>query len=151
MNMPQTPLELIDSQLDWVHKNINNNLDFIPEDKFDWKPAPTAKSAKEIITHATGTVNMFTSAIAGTAKTELPPITNRQDAKALVTFVVEAHQKLVNSLTPEACKETVKLPMGEMPKGVAAGLPVVELLNHHGQLTYIETLLGDDESHLVFD
>lgn len=150
MNTPQTPLELIDSQLDWAHKNINNNLDFLPEDKFDWKPAPTAKSVLEIINHATGTVNMFTSAIAGTEKSELAPVTNRAEAKALITQVVQAHRKLVNSLTPEECRETVKLPMGEMPKGVAAGLPVVELINHHGQLTYIETLLGDEESHLVF-
>ena len=151
MKLPQTPLELIDGQLDWVHKNINNNLDFLPEDKLNWKPAPTSKSVLEIINHATGTVNMFTCAIAGTPKTDLPPATNRQDSKALITHVIEAHQKLVNSLTPEQCKETVKLPMGEMPKGVAVGLPVVELINHHGQLTYIETLLGDEESHLVFD
>jgi hypothetical protein len=150
MNTPQTPLELIDSQLEWVHKNINNNLDFLPEDKLNWKPAPSAKSVLEIINHATGTVNMFTSAIAGTEKTELPPVTHRDEAKARVTQVVQAHRKLVSSLSPEDCAQTVKLPMGEMPKSVAAGLPVIELINHHGQLTYIETLLGDEENHLVF-
>ncbi len=150
MNTPQTPLELINGLLDWAHKNINNNLDFLPADKFDWKPAPTAKSVLEIINHATGTVNTFTSCIAGTDKVELTPATNLNEAKALVTQVVQAHQKLVNSLTPEACEEVVTTPVGDMPKGVAAGLPVVELINHHGQLTYIQTLLGDEESHLVF-
>lgn len=151
MNTPQTPLELIDSQLDWVQKNINNNLDSLPADKFEWKPAPTAKSVLEIINHATGTVHMFTSAVAGREKTDLPPVTSIAEAKARITQVVQAHRDLLKSLTPAECAQPVQMPMGEMPKGVAAGLPVVELINHHGQITYIETLLGDEESHLVFD
>jgi hypothetical protein len=46
-------------------------------------------------------------------------------------------------------QEVVSTPLGELPKGFIAGLPVVELINHHGQITYIESLLGDTEDHMV--
>ena len=71
MPLPQTPLELLAGQIDWAHKNINNNLDFIPEDKLNWKPAPESKSVLEIINHATKTVHTFTHAIRETANHEL--------------------------------------------------------------------------------
>ncbi|BCM89291.1 hypothetical protein IAD21_01136 [Abditibacteriota bacterium] len=149
MNLPQTPLELVSGQLGWAHTNINNNLDFIPEDKLDWKPAPEAKSVLEIINHAAGTVNMFTSSIKGGAKPELADATNREEAKALVTQVIEAHQSLLKTLGPNDMERILSLPVGDLPVAIAAALPVVELINHHGQLTYIQTLLGDPESHLI--
>lgn len=150
MNLPQTPLELASGQIAWAHTNINNNLDFIPDDKLDWKPAPESKSVLEIINHATGTVNMFTSAIKGVPQSQLTPATNREEAKALVTQVVQAHQDLIKSLQPADLGRILSLPIGDLPVGMAAAMPVVELINHHGQITYIETLLGDSESHLIF-
>ena len=149
MQLPQTPLELIAGQLDWAHKNINNNLDFVPEDKLNWKPAPEAKSVLEIINHATGTVHMFTHVLTGSHQHELQPATNRAEAKALLTQVVQAHQKAASALTPADLEQIVSTPLGELPKAIVASLPVVELINHHGQLTYIQTLLGDGESHLL--
>ena len=149
MQLPQTPLELVAGQLDWAHKNINNNLDFIPDDKLNWKPAPEAKSVLEIINHATTTVHTFTHAITGSHKHDLQPATNRVEAKALVSHVVQAHQSAVNALTPPELEQLVSTPVGELPKGFVAGLPVIELVNHHGQITYIQSLLGDSESHLL--
>ena len=51
MQLPQTPLELAAGQITWAHKNINNNLDFVPDDKLNWKPAPSSKSVS--YTHLT--------------------------------------------------------------------------------------------------
>ncbi|HEY0074165.1 MAG TPA: DinB family protein [Abditibacteriaceae bacterium] len=149
MQLPQTPLELIDGQIDWAHKNINNNLDFIPDDKLNWKPAPEAKSILEIINHATNTVHTFTHCLTGSHKHDLEGATNREEAKALMTRVVQAHQKAVSALKPEELEQIVSTPVGELPKGFVAGLPVIELVNHHGQITYIQSLLGDSESHLL--
>lgn len=148
MPLPHTPPELIASQLNWAQANINNNLDFIPDDKLNWKPAPEAKSIIEIINHATGTVNMFTSLLQGT-KTELSPVTDCETAKAQVTNVIQAHQSAVAALPPSEGEQLVSTPLGDLPKGLIAALPVVELINHHGQITYIQTLLGDPESHLI--
>ncbi len=149
MQLPQTPLEMVAGQLDWAHKNINNNLDFLPADKLGWKPAPEAKSVLEIINHAAGTVNAFTAAVAGSARAELPHAHDRESAKSLVTQVIEAHQKVVLAITPAEAEQTVTTPVGELPRAIAAGLPVVEMINHHGQITYVQSLLGDSESHLI--
>lgn len=149
MQLPQTPVDLIAAQLDWAHRNIKNNLDFLPAEKINWKPAPEAKSVLEIINHATSTVHMFTHALTGSEKHDLPPATNLAEAKQLVTRVIEAHLAAAKALTPADMEEVVALPVGNLPKGIVAGLPVVELINHHGQITYIQTLLGDAESHLL--
>ncbi|RYG70857.1 DinB family protein [bacterium] len=149
MTLPQTPLELFASQLDWAHKNINNNLDFVHEGKLRWKPAPEAKSVLEIIDHAAGTVHNFTYILMEEPKTALAPATTIKEAKALITQVITAHLKTIQSLTPDAMEQTVTTPLGELPKGLIAALPVVELINHHGQITYIQSLLGDSESHLI--
>ncbi len=149
MQLPQTPLELIVGQIDWAHRNINHNLDFIPEDKLNWKPSPEAKSVVEIINHAAGTVHMFTHFITGSHQHELEVASDRASAKALITHVVQAHQNAVNALKTDELGQMVSTPVGELPKGLIAGLPVVELINHHGQLTYIQSLLGDSESHLL--
>ena len=60
-----TPIELIAGQLGWANANICNNIDFIPDDKLNWKPAPTSKSPLEIVEHMTGTLNMMTSGLKG--------------------------------------------------------------------------------------
>lgn len=149
MQLPQTPLELIAGQIDWAHRNINNNLGFIPDDKLNWKPAPESKSVLEIINHACNTVHTFTHFMTGSHQHDLPPATNGEEAKALVTRVVQAHLEAANALAPPELEQVVSTPVGELPKGFVAGLPVVELINHHGQITYIQSLLGDSEGHLI--
>ena len=136
-------------QLDWAHTNINNNLDFVPDDKLNWKPMADAKSVLEIINHAANTVHFMTHSIKGTGQHELETATNREEAKALIARVVEAHQSLLKSLPSSDLERILSLPIGELPVGLVAGLPVVELINHHGQITYIQSLLGDSESHLI--
>lgn len=144
-----TSLELIAGQLDWANKNICNNIDFIPEDKFGWKPAPTAKSALEIVEHMTGTLNMMTSGIFGEPKQDLPEVTNREESKQLISQMIQTYVAKMNGLSDAQLKETAHLEIGDFPMEMAVGLPVVECINHHGQFTYIETLLGDDDSHLI--
>lgn len=151
MNLPQTPLELIAGQLHWVQQNINNNLDFVPDDKLNWKPAPDANSALEIVDHATGTVHMLTTAIKGGEQTKFPPVKSREDAKKQVIQVVQEHLKLIGSFQPADLEKPVALPFGEFPTLLAASFPVTELLNHHGQITYIQSLLGDTETHLTME
>ena len=144
-----TPIDLIASQLDWANKNICNNIDFIPEDKFGWKPAPTSKSPLEIVKHMTGTLNMMTSGVTGEAKKELPNVATREESKQLINQMIQNHVAKIRALSDEQMQGTAHLEIGDFPMSQAVGLPVIECINHHGQFTYIETLLGDDESHLL--
>ena len=144
-----TPIDVIASQLDWANKNICNNLDFIPEDKFTWKPAPTAKSPLEIVEHMTETLNMMTSGVTGEPKKELPTVTTRAGAKQLISEMINDHVSKIRGLSDAQMQETAHLEIGDFPMSMAVGMPVIECINHHGQFTYIETLMGDNESHLL--
>jgi hypothetical protein len=50
-------------------------------------------------------------------------------------------------LDPARLGETVELPFGTFPLARAASMPAFDLIHHHGQIAYIQTLLGDEESH----
>ena len=144
-----TPIDLIASQLDWADNNICNNIDFIPEDKMNWKPAPKAKSPLEIIAHMAKTLAMMTAGVSGQAKKDVPNVQTREEAKQLVSNMIENHVSVIKNLSDEQLNETAHLEIGDFPMQMAIGMPVIETINHHGQLTYIQTLLGDDESHLL--
>ena len=145
-----TPIELIAGQLNWANKNICNNIDFIPEDKMNWKPEPKAKSPLEIVEHMTGTLAMMTGGLKGEAAKELPTPGTRDEAKKLVSQVIQDHVAYIKTLSDEQLAGTTNFEnLGEFPTTMAAALPVIETINHHGQLTYIQTLMGDDESHLI--
>lgn len=125
-------------------RNMVENLNHIPDDKWDWKPGPDARSAREIINHMLGNYAVFNGAFGGKA---FEPIEDPVAAKAAVRQATEAYAANVRSMTPEKLDETVQ--MGEMPVPLRTLLwiAVVEICHHHGQISYIQTLLGDTESH----
>ena len=125
-----TPIDLIASQLDWSNKNICHNLDFIPDDKMNWKPQPTAKSPLEIVTHMTDTLNMMTSGVSGEAKKNLPGVTNRDEAKALVNEMIQDHVTTIRGLSDAQMQQTAHLAIGDFPMQMAVGMPVIETINH---------------------
>ena len=142
--------EVLTGQMKFAVANVCNNLGFIPNDKLNWKPAPTANSVLEVVNHLAGSVYGVTAKISGDEQgAQFTPATNAQDAKALLQKGADNYIAMLGKLTPQDMSRTVTLPFGEVPLTVAAGVPVVEMINHHGQITYIETLLGDTESHLV--
>lgn len=141
--------ELLIGQMEWAMRNVNNNLDFIPDDKLNWKPEPTANSVLEIVNHVAGSVGGITQALGGAANPQIAPATDRESAKKLLQLNAEAYIARLRALTPQDMTRTVALPFGDTPMSLAAMIPVVEMIHHHGQITYIETLLGDNESHIT--
>lgn len=138
--------DVLVGQMEWAVRNVNNNLDFIPDDKLNWKPAPTAKSVLEIVNHVAGSVHRITGKLGNDE--QFSPATDRESAKALLQKSADIYVAQIRTLTPQDMQRTITMPMGELPLPVVMGMPVIELINHHGQITYIETLLGDEESHL---
>jgi hypothetical protein len=136
--------ETLANQMLAISHNIAFNLDFIPADKLFWKPAPDANSALEIVHHVLGAVGSFTAPGAAVA-----PVTELADAKARV---VQAGQKFADALRAASPEELAEVgpPMG-LARGHFAALLVVDTINHHGQITYIQTMLGDLESHFAPD
>ncbi len=142
-------LETLAGQATFAGHNMAYNFDFIPEDKFDWKPAPEADSALAIANHVAQPLSGMLSMLeTGKFKPEFTPATNREEAKQLVIRLSDAYAAKLRSLLPQDTEGTVQMPFGgEWPKMRALSIPVIDLIHHHGQIAYIQMLLGDTVSH----
>jgi uncharacterized damage-inducible protein DinB len=145
------PMEGMAKQVIWMGQNTAHNLEFIPDDKLNWKPAPTANSALEIINHTAGALHGMLPVLSGGeyASPQFTPATNRKEAQELITSSVEQYAAALRRLTPQDLARTVQLPFGSFPLAMAASMPAVDVIHHHGQISYIQTILGDTESHFL--
>ena len=142
-------LETTTRQMEWAAGNIAYNLDFIPDDKLSWKPAPTAPSALEMIGHLLGVLNRMTPLLEngamGEGKAETPA--DRESAKSQLLAAAHKYTAAMRALEADDLEKPVELPMGELPLRVLATMPVMDMVHHHGQIAYIQMLLGDTETH----
>jgi hypothetical protein len=148
--------ETLAGQAHWASRNLVHNLDFIPDDKLDWKPAPTALSALEIVSHLLGALGHLGRHFRPDADSFQEPsrdsyiVTTREEAKERLLAAVDEFCDNLKSASPELLAKSVELPFGKFPMSFLAGMPVIDLIHHHGQITYIQSLLGDEESHFDF-
>lgn len=142
------PLQLLSDNIGWAGKNLSYNLGFIPDDKLTWKPAPEAKSALEICEEVVGVVNHFGGMFKGETDSEKQTFTTREAAQQAVESATAKYAQTLLSLGENDLNGEIDLGFGPpMPKARVVAMPVMETLHHHGQIAYIQTLLGDTESH----
>jgi hypothetical protein len=144
------PLEGLAGLATFATHNSAYNLKFIPEDKLGWKPAPTAKSAYEIIGHITGVLACMKPVLEG-GEWSPPQFTNPtslEEAQSMLTSAGDAYAAAMTKVPPQELGKMVTVwGAYTVPLARAAGMPVVDLIHHHGQIAYIQTLLGDEEMH----
>ncbi len=144
------PLQPLIELVTFGGHNIAHNLDFIPDDKLAWKPAPEAKSALEICQEICGVVGGFAGALQGQEfKVNPPTLSDREGAKAAVLAATSNYAQILGSLSESDLQVEMATPFGRIPKANGVGFGVVETLHHHGQIVYLQTLLGDAESHFI--
>ncbi len=141
-----TALQRMTEQASWAIKNTAYNLDFIPDEKFDWKPAETAKSALEVINHMLGSVQWTKGAILN-KKLEAEPVKTKAEAKAALKEAEKDFETFLTGLTEDDLAKIVTMPWGEMPADFMVNLGVVDMIHHRGHICYIQTLLGDTDDH----
>lgn len=146
------PLEGIAGLAKFGTNNSVYNLKFIPEDKLDWKPAPTAKSAFEIISHITGVLVCMKPVLEGQpwAPPQFLQPTTLEEAQNMLSAAGEEYAAALTQVPPENLGNIVTVwGSYEVPLARAASMPVVDLIHHHGQIAYLQTLLGDEDMHFV--
>ena len=144
------PLEILAGQMEWAARNYAFNLDFVPDDKLSWKPAPTASSALEITHHAVGAIRGLQAMMTGETPAIPEAPQSRDEAKEQVQSAAADYVSWARGIKAEELGRVVDTGfMGEMPLGYLATFPVVDFIHHHGQIAYIQTLLGDAESHFA--
>jgi uncharacterized damage-inducible protein DinB len=133
----------------YAAKSTAYNLEFIPDDRLTWKPGGEAKSALEIINHVLECLTLINNRLQpGTAVHT--PVTTKQEATEKLLDSTGHYVRLVRDAQPERFAE-ILMPDRPVTIGIFAAGLVLDMMNHHGQITYIQTLFGDTEPHFNMD
>jgi len=132
-------------------------VEALPEDKRDWKPADTSRSALNQLQELAVAPRYFVELI---DKGQMPQFDDHENLmKSHDTFELcresarEATSELCRAISEfpdERLEDEVKLPFGGgmvMSMADVLGLHAWNLTYHHGQINYIQTMLGDLEMH----
>lgn len=147
-------LEPLCTMAAWAARNTAYNLDFIPDDRLNWKPADSANSALEIVQHVGLAIQSMHRVLDGGEWSPIPPPlpANREEAKQLLIESTDRYLERVRALTPEELSREVLIAgRFKFPLLRAATMPMVDLVHHHGQIAYLQTLLGDTDFHFMPD
>jgi hypothetical protein len=145
------PLETFAGLVIWAGESAAYNLQFIPAEKLSWKPAPTANSAFEIVQHVCGALRSMQPVFAGGEWNwpEVPMPTTLAEAQEMLTSTTQEYAAALRQVERPALTRMVVVSPAqvEVPLVRAASMPVVDMIHHHGQIVYIQALLGDAEFH----
>jgi len=132
----------------WGAGNFAFNLTFIPTEKFTWKPDPASKSTSEIAGEVIGVMQMCMPVFKGGGfeVSEFPKPANAEEVRSLLIPAAEAYAAALEAAGPELERLTMT-PGGELWASRAVLFPLIDLIHHHGQICYIQSLLGDAETH----
>ena len=70
-----------------------------------------------------------------------------RSAQELVRSATADYAAALRQVDPARLGDTIELPFGTFPLAQCCGFPPFDLMHHHGQIAYIQTLLGDQEDH----
>jgi hypothetical protein len=133
----------------WAAASMASNLGHLPSDKLDWKPNPASKTALEITGEVARVMRMMMPVFSGGGfePQPLPPPSGLEEAQRLLKETSEEFAAALEAAGPEL-ERPLETPFGQLwgSRGVVFGM--IDLLHHHGQITYLQSLLGDAENHM---
>ena len=135
-------------------------LSFVPADKLNWSPTPTAKSALEIAAHCAGYSGRFADIIyagkfawsveefRGPIQSAIKSITTLEEAETMLRKNIADTIAALDTVKPEQVGTMTASPQGQTPFNFFLTLPAFHLENHLAQIDYLQTCWGDLEVHL---
>ncbi|MCC2669577.1 MAG: DinB family [Armatimonadetes bacterium] len=137
----------------WAAGSMAFNLSKIPEDKLDWKPTPESKSALDVVGEVIFVMKagmpIFTGGTIDFGGERAKPA-GRAEALQGLREAAEAQAAALDAAGDEL-ERAIETPMGPLWGAHAVTFGLVDLIHHHGQITYIQSLLGDAENHMEMD
>jgi DinB family protein len=157
--VPMGKLEPVARVVRWGVESMAFNLSQLPADKLNWKPNPESKSALEVTAEVIGVMRMMLGLLA-TGSFERPdgaeanvsgPIryplpSGLEDAQRQLTETGGAFADALEKAGPELDR-AVETPFGTMLGSRVVLWGMIDLVHHHGQISYLQSLLGDGEMH----
>lgn len=134
---------------------------FVPDDKLNWAPAPTAKSPIRIAAHTALYAGRFASMIEDRKaaadnleellarwNAEETALTDRDEIERVFRKNTDRVLAALDSLDPEAIGMTIDSGVGfTMPMTFLMSLPGHHALAHAAQIDYLQTCWDDQEVH----
>jgi hypothetical protein len=139
------------------------NFSFVPDDKLNWTPTPTAKSAIRIAAHTALYAGRFARMIndrklpgsdnlaewLAQRNAEEEAISSRAEVETIFRKGTDEVIAALDSLTPEAIDATLESGLGwSMPMARLMNLPGWHATLHAGQIDYLQTCWGDQEIYV---
>ncbi|MBM3123307.1 MAG: DinB family protein, partial [Chloroflexi bacterium] len=128
----------------------------VPDDKLNWQPAETAKTALQIAAHAALPNSLFAALIRGEGFPRVPAeevfaqqaaaeaaLTTRQQVVQLIERSTVEVGAALDALTPELMASTVETPLLTAPMTFFMTLPGLHMYTHASQIDYLQTIWGD--------
>jgi len=129
-------------------------VDSTPDDKFDWKPEPTARTAREV---ACEIVVMFIKTVKNletrTLDTEYMSYMEELLPLSRAELITKAKDSLVpltaaiKAFPTEELEVVIPSPWGDMTFFEQMSYAYWNMMYHTGQINYIQTLYGDKDMH----
>ena len=152
-------LEPVARVVRWGVESMAFNLGQLPADKLNWKPNPESKSALEVTGEVVGVMRMMLGLMtagrferpAGVEPSEerrihYPLPSGLEDAQRQLTETGEAFAAALEKAGSELDRP-VETPFGTMLGSRVVLWGMIDLVHHHGQISFLQSLLGDKEMH----
>jgi hypothetical protein len=153
-------LEPVARVVRWGVESMAFNLGQLPEDKLNWKPSPESKSALEMTGEVIGvmrtmqrlvTTGSFERPAGAEDEAQRPtpyvPPSGLEEAQRQLAETGEAFAAALEKAGPEL-ERSVETQYGTMLGSRVVLWGMIDLVHHHGQISYLQSLLGDKEMHL---
>lgn len=149
-------IQTLSTAVEGAVSDVIKGYQFVTEKKQGWKPEESAKSAQEIANHVSYWNLVFEKAIRGVALPEASEsewiesnreIKTKEGSRATLEKTSQAFSKAVKGLSGEQLIKSISLPWGSSSTLQAVLGNYNHISYHSGQLNYLQTLLGDTESH----
>src|SRR4029079_17248617 len=113
----------------WMARDFVFNLEAIPADRLDWKPAPEAKSAREIAGEVIAVSRSIVPLLQGgdwdPPSLPFPEPGTLEEAKRMVIDAADAFAEALEAADPAPLQRTLALPFGNFLAARFALFPVI--------------------------
>jgi hypothetical protein len=134
-------------------------LSFVPEDRLNWSPAPTAKSALEIAAHCAGYSGGFARVISAGAfpstaeefrnpiHAVISSIASVKEAESILREGIADTVAALDKVPADKIEASISTPQGSTPFRFFMTIPSAHLTGHAYQIDYLQTCWDDQVVH----
>jgi hypothetical protein len=136
-------------------------FEFVPEDKLDWSPSATARTALQIVAHCGAANGAFAAMIRGEGwalsfdpneawaqiRAGGSDVTTREGAVKSVEESTAAVLAALDKVSAEMVDTAIKTAFGPLPFSFVMTFPAQHMGGHARQIDYLQTIWGDVEDH----